>query len=116
MSGKRNWGDNMTHRQDGKLPPSPFGGYTPFKVASKLWKKKYECKKNKGDHTWAVHVLKWGEWKQKDGYWIEPHDYFSDTKHQLPYWVSWRCAGCNKHDYEWRTLNKKFDPHRPHHA
>lgn len=114
MSGKRNWGDNMFNRHDGKTPPQPMDGYKPFKVASKLWKKKYKCKKTKGDHIWQVEKIKHSGWdKQKDGTWCEPNSWmWNGADRQLPYWVIWHCAACNKKDYEIGRYKKKFEPFR----
>lgn len=54
MSGKRNWGDNMKHRMDKHLPP-PVVEKERVPV-SRRWKKKYECKPNKGHHSWKLVV------------------------------------------------------------
>lgn len=114
MSGKRNWGDNMTNRMDGKTPPPIIDPV--YKVPSKVWKTKYKCKKNKGDHTPAIALIKYcgRGWKQqKDGTWIQdPNDYFF-SKHTLPYaWVQWECTGCKKRMTEHNVPDKKFDKHR----
>lgn len=113
MSGKRNWGN---WRRDGHEPPPIAEG--AVKVPSKFWKKKYACKKNKGDHTYEVDLIKYTDWHQaKDGTWEHPREWsspymFKNTNYELPYWVQWRCTGCTKKDYEWHKLDKKFDKFR----
>ncbi len=116
MSGKRNWGDNMTHRHDGKMPPTPNDGYTPLKVPSKWWKKKYPCKKNKGEHTPVITVIKYcgRGWEQKpDGTWVhdDRNSWWKDPN-QTYGWVQWQCTGCTKHFTEHRVPDKKFDKWR----
>ncbi len=104
MSGKRNWGDNMTHRMDGKTPP-PMDASLP-KVPSRSWRKKYACKANKGDHTPEILKIQWGGWHlDQDGTWRQPswHSYFS---------VTWQCTACHKRMLEWRPPEKKFDKYR----
>lgn len=106
----------MTNRMDGKEPPTPLDDRHP-KVPSKVWKKKYKCKKNKGDHTFVVAHIKYANWYQeKDGTWIKPPRntwaWFVGPDSELPYWVEWHCSACGKHDYEYRKLNKKFDKFR----
>lgn len=108
MSGKRNWGDNMTDRQDGKSPP-PVVEVAPT-APSKLWKKKYKCKKNKGDHTLQVRDIYYSGWHQeKNGTWINP------ASHRWgfhSYWVTWECTACKKRVLEWHPPQKKFDRFR----
>ena len=111
MSGKRNWGDNMSNRMDGKEPPPTFD--LVLKTPSKVWRRKYECKKNKGDHTFEIALIKYAQWSQeKDGTWNKPQRGWIDADCQMPYWVEWHCSGCGKHDYEFRKLSKKFDRFR----
>lgn len=113
MSGKRNWGDNMTHRQDGKFPP-PIAEPV-LKVPSKVWKSKYKCKKNKGDHTPVIDKIMYcgRGWKQqKDGMWVREYDWLGRKKEQPYGWVQWVCTGCKKHMTEWSVPEKKFDKYR----
>ena len=117
MSGKRNWGDNMTHRNDGKFPPSVDDGYKVHKIPSKTWKKKYECKRNKGDHTFVISLIKYADWKQeKDGTWVKPQVWWQTGRgvreRELPYWVQWNCSACNKQEHEYYKREKKFDKFR----
>ena len=115
MSGKKNWGDNMTDRRDGKTPPPITDPI--YKTPSKVWKKKYKCKKNKGDHTPVIALIKYcgrGWTQQKDGIWIPNTDQYFFSKHTLPYcWVQWECTGCKKLMIEWGVPDKKFDKYRP---
>ncbi len=106
MSGKRNWGDNITNRMDGKEAPKPFDPVRP--VPSKLWKKKYKCKKNKGDHTPVIdHITNKHWWNFKDG-WVISSWRWGTT----PYYVEWHCTGCGKHMTEYNAPDKKFDKYR----
>ncbi len=107
MSGKRNWGDNMTDRRDGKTPPPLIE--RGFKVPSRLWKKKYKCKKNKGDHTPVIDRLvnkHW--WNLRDGFWRIGGFRWGT----VPYWVEWRCTACRKLLVEYNAPEKKFDRYR----
>jgi len=104
MSGKRNWGDNMTHRMDGKEAPSFFERFR--KVPSKNWKKKYKCKKNKGDHTPVIKsVRSIGFHQYQDGTW-------SKNNWGFHVWVTWECTACKKRLEEFRPPEKKFDKYR----
>lgn len=101
---------------DGKTPPVPFEPV--FKVPSKVWKKKYKCKKNKGDHTFEIAVIRFAGWQQeKDGTWKHPTEWsirgFIKKQRELPYWVEWHCNACKKHAYELGNLDRKFDIFRP---
>lgn len=109
MSGKKHWGK---WRRDGKEPPPVVD--VGQKIPSKVWKRKYPCKKNKGDHSYAVALIKWADWSQKkDGTWEHARGIFFDMMNaELPYWVEWHCTACGKHAYEYRKLDKKFDKHR----
>lgn len=117
MSGKRNWGDNMFHRNDGKEPPPVIE--SAYKVPSKTWKKHYKCKKNKGEHTPVIDLIKYcgRGWKvQPDGTWVHEDNYLGYLMGQrdMPYgWVEWRCTACNKKMLEWQVPEKKFDKYRP---
>lgn len=117
MSGKRNWGDNMTNRMDGKTPPPVGLGEQVPKMPSKLWRKKYECKKNKGNHTFVIKLIKYAAWEQeKDGTWVKPKVWWQRERgvieRELPYWVQWHCSACGKQDYEYYKREKKFDRFR----
>ncbi len=110
MSGKRNWGDNMSDRMDGKVPPPMYE--LVQKTPSKLWRLKYECKKNKGDHTFEVEIIKAGYgWRQlEDGTWERlVHGWRAGRDYG---WVDWRCTGCGKKALEWTPPEKKFDKYR----
>lgn len=114
MSGKRNWGDNITHRRDGKEAPAPLDGYTPTKIASKSWKTKYKCKKNKGEHTPVIEKIMYcgRGWRQlKDGTWEHQKSWWGSPE-QTYGWVLWICTGCKKHLHEHRPPDKKFDKFR----
>jgi hypothetical protein len=94
---------------DGKVYPVPFEKQRP--VPSKVWKKKYACKKNKGDHTFEIESITprhlW--WQRDDGVWVKNNGmWFSDT----PYWVNWQCTACLKKEVEWKVPEKKFDRFR----
>lgn len=115
MSGKRNWGDNMTHRNDGKEPPASLDGYIPLqKIPSKWWKSKYKCKKNKGDHTPVIEKIMYcgRHWRQeKDGTWIKERSWWGNPD-QTYGWVLWVCTACHKHMTEHSVPDKKFDKYR----
>lgn len=103
MSGKRNWGDNMTNRMDGKEPPPVFDAVP--KVPSRAWKKKYKCKKNKGEHTLEIKKIRihWFD-RLDDGSWVK--------NHWQSYYVTWECTGCKKLVLEWTVPDKRFDKYR----
>lgn len=124
MSGKRNWGDNMTDRRDKHVAPPVIESARP--LPSKAWKKKYKCKKNKGDHSWYIESIHCRMEYTGKGIW---GTFFSTrpTPDATEAWarctVEWRCSACNKHDTEWLTErpggrwdihDKKKDPFRPH--
>ncbi len=99
----------MTHRMDGKVPPSIIE--RALKIPSKAWKKNYKCKKLKGDHEFRVAIIKHASWNiLQDGTWEKPHSIWSNKA--MPYWVEWHCRGCGKHEYEWSALKKKLDKFR----
>lgn len=112
MSGKRNWGDD---RMDGHEPPPVFEHKVHY--PSKVWCKKYECKRNKGDHTFVVMLIKHAVWGQeKDGTWVKPRVWWQTGRgtkeRELPYWVEWRCNACGKQEHEYYKREKKFDRFR----
>ncbi len=110
MSGKRNWGDNVTHRMDGKEAPAPTDGFVPVKMPSRWWKKKYKCKKNKGDHTleiWKIVSRTWWRYVREIG-WKQNGSFWGTT----PYWVEWKCTACGKQEVEFTIPDKKFDRYR----
>lgn len=87
------------------------------KLPSKEWKKKYKCKKNKGDHDWAVFSIHNSlEYTVKTSYGIAHGSYH--PRHNLPpeiplhtmtvrSRVEWRCRKCNKHESEWLSEDTK---------
>lgn len=91
MSGKRNWGDNMTNRMDGHAPPLESDEWR--KLPSKIWKKHYECKKTKGTHSWEFQSVDFYRWS---GSWV----------------AKWRCGACGKNEHEYRSTKRKFDAFR----
>lgn len=108
MSGKRNWGDNMTNRMDGKEAPAVFESVK--KIPSKLWKKKYKCKKNKDDHTFEIFKINiFSHWRFTPIGWVRDIYRWGSP---LGYWVEWSCTACNKRATEWRIPEKKFDRYR----
>lgn len=118
-----------------KNEPPPLSEATK-PLPSKAWKKKYKCKKNKGDHDWAIlsltnwfeytikteHGKGYGSWKpgQENRHNIPVHQMAVMSK------VEWRCRACNKHEMEWLSsdpsqslfgswrykVGKKLDPYR----
>lgn len=110
MSGKRNWGDNVTHRQDGKEPPAVVDAVKM--PPSRYWRRKWKCKKNKGNHTFEIEMIHGGRnWRiGKDGRWENWNYGWSFMR--LPYWVEWRCSACSKKETEWNAPEKKFDKDR----
>ena len=105
---------------DGKVPP-PIFEPTP-RIWHGKWRRKYECPKNKGDHTWQLVVPEWGL-RNRDGsksnvsveeyYITKDAEYFKEkrehaengglTFHGFKTWFWdarprwWVCTGCNKH-------------------
>lgn len=106
MSGKRNWGN---WRRDGHEPPPIAEG--AVKVPSRFWKTKYDCKRNKGDHTFEIDRIWGSSWHQeKDGTWRQPNWRYS---WDYGYFVDWRCTACKKKKYERLPLGQKsFDKFR----
>lgn len=100
MSNKRPLrGINNQLRMDGKNPPPIHSNEN--KMPSKAWKKKYKCKKLKGDHDYRVKILK----MLRAGGWLWKNN-------SCGYYVVWECKGCTKLEYEFSVPNKKFDKYR----
>jgi len=81
MSGKRNWGEE---RMDGHVPPPISDTNPPLNIGrppSKVWKKKYKCKRLKGDHDFAPDKIEM--W------------HFTHSKGYVAYAI-WKCEGCGK--------------------
>lgn len=112
MSGKRNWQERM----DGHNPPPIFD---PNRRKSK---RKYVCKRNKGDHEWKPVGATAVSFKCKTvmgEMWFGKANYDSDMiercigKIKLMYSFSWECEKCGKQDREYSCVtNKKFDKFR----
>lgn len=90
MSSKRT---NWWERHDGR-EPFPVDDSLP-KIPSKKWKEKYECKKNKGDHTAVIKTI------------TSMHNIFLGK-----IWVIWECTACKKQLWEHSPPQKKFDKYR----
>lgn len=98
----------MTDRQDGHIAPPMF--IQENKFPSTTWRKKYKCKKNKGEHVFVIDFIQPHPWRQEqDGTWVN-NALFSSQKY--PYSVHWKCAKCSKLEMEWTIPDKKFDKHR----
>ena len=94
------------------------------KIPSKTWKKKYKCKKNKGDHTFKVRSI-WNSIRYvgPSPYWLRgimhAKEPFAGSTEELRSWVDWECTACKKQEHEhfstsgYRTGHKKFESSRP---
>lgn len=132
MSWKKRW--PTKERQDGHEPPEPFAAEK--KIPSGKWRKKYECKKNKGSHTFKIVKLSgsisysvpspygsgraYGSYRGSD----RPADVkIEDTSARVD--VHWECSACKKQQWEIFEENprhsifggrdrthKKMDPYR----
>ncbi len=106
--------DNITHREDGKVIPIAFE--EPKKLPSRKWRRKYKCKKNKGDHTFVpVRQWSWIEWEGKMvgalySYGIcSSRRWFDGANTKiLRSRVSFECSGCTKHHSEWNREPMEF--------
>lgn len=87
------------------------------------WRKRYKCKKNKGEHKFEIKTVRAYRWFQgeRDGYkYSSVHPSNTDTHTTCPVMVKWHCVSCNKHELEWfghdlftdEKGHKKFDPYR----
>lgn len=92
MSGKRLWGQK--YRADGKVAP-PF---KEKKVPSTAWRKKWDCKINKGDHSWVFANAYGGSFKRTKDRVIT---YYVRTR--------WQCSACGHYELEYGRPKRKFD-------
>jgi len=88
---------------------------------SKVWKKKYECKRGKGKHDWYPHgkIFSYYTCKIADGRYLSSNlKQLIESKKcvgkiEVTYWVEWRCKACGKLAIEtYPIAEKKFDHSR----
>lgn len=102
MSKAKSWYYKNAPRWDGKIPPPVFSGEK--KIPSRKWKKKFECKKNKGDHTFIpvtihngfTYTAKTPMGKCYSGHPIEPREGWILTGKNVHSYIRWECTGCKK--------------------
>ena len=86
-------------------------------LPSKAWKKKWKCKKNKGDHDWGIlSVTNWFSYTIETGYGTGYGSWKPSqlNRHNIPVHemsissrVEWRCKACNKYQTEWLASEKR---------
>ena len=92
-------------------------------MPSKKWRKKYECKKNKGKHSWRIKSIN-NRIVYAGVNYTSNKPSPTDTHNYVQSDVRWYCAACNKQEREflspegcgfnWSMNKKKLDAHRPH--
>lgn len=113
MSRAKAWYAGAFPRQYDKHEPPVL---TERKLPSKEWKKKFKCKKGKGDHNWSpVSIHNHLEYVSRShqgrgwGYYRigNPLPVHHDTNEAIPVTemnavsrVEWRCKACNKLEHE----------------
>ena len=131
MSKHKSWYTGAYPRQYDKHEPLPISDVSK-PLPSTKWKKKYKCKKNKGDHDWAVLSVSncfeyavqtsygkaYGSWRpgQENRREIPVH------KMGIRSDIAWRCRACDKHEREilcsdptksmFSFSKKRLDPYR----
>lgn len=130
MSWKKYWKTNK--RQDGHEPPEAFPRERI--MTSRSWRKKYECKANKGDHTFRiVRVSASMEYRIQTPFGVgyttrrpQPNEEKFILSEGVREDVHWECSACKKREWErlasnpkasllgrWNdSLSKKMDKHR----
>lgn len=122
MSKAKSWYSGAFPRQRDKHEPPPIKP-SEKKLPSKEWKKKYECKKAKGNHNWtpiSIHNhleyhYEYPTGAEAFGFYRYPGKLPIDFYGQeIPIkdmgvcsTVEWRCTACNKHEREYLASKRE---------
>jgi len=101
-------------------------------IPSNKWRRKYECKPNKGDHDWQIHSVRshmsYRGTLGRGRYYCSKPNPLTDDCSYITSIVKWRCEACQKHEVEYLNnlpvsqtgsfmdftiTKKKLDKYRP---